>query len=165
MPKYPPPQKKVDYELVRVDDWIDGIIEEVELDNEHKFIWKGTETIQPGVRFKFKLAGYDYPHYSRWNKFNTGSKANLYKKYIVSLVDDPEPNMMIDLDDFVGFKIKTMWTEKKDAQGRIWQNTELIRPLEDKLVNNPEWKKHEAVEPAPDATKEAESVDDSSVPF
>ena len=120
-----------DYEKVKTDDFVSGIIEDVAYDMLHKF--KGFEgkpdTEAPGVRFKFKLEGYQYPHYSRWMKFNYGEKANLYLKYLAPLVDGAAPDMDFDLDQLKGLKVKTLWNEKNG-----FQSVETIRPIGKKVA-------------------------------
>jgi hypothetical protein len=128
----PPERKKTDYEKVEVDTWINGIIEKVEYDPEHKTNFKdeetGEEKIISAVRFKFKLDGYQYPHYSRWGTFSYHEKSNLFKKYLVSLVEGAQPDMDLDLDVLNGFPIKTMW-----GQNGEYQNLEMVRPIGAKI--------------------------------
>ncbi len=124
-----PPVQERNYEKVKTDDFLPGMIEDVQYDKEHPFKYKGVESTAFGVRFKFTLQGYKYPHFSRWMKFNYGEKANLYKKYLVPLVDGAKPEMDFDLDQLKGMKIKTLWSEKDD-----FQNVETIRPAGKKLI-------------------------------
>ncbi len=126
-----PPKRvfeKGNYEQVKVNEFIPGIIEEIKLDEEHKSSFKGQEKVRPAVRFKFKLEGYERPHYSRWLTFNYDERSNLFKKFLVPLVKDVVPNMDFDLDNLVGFPIKTFWTQQDE-----YQNLELIVPLGEKL--------------------------------
>lgn len=119
----PPPKAHMDYERVPVDEWVNGVIQDIQYEPEHKRIWKGEEKVGPAVRFKFALEGCEYPHYSRWMSFNYGEKSNLFKKYIAALVENAKPNMDMDLDVLKGFKIKTMWANNGD-----FQNLEMLRP-------------------------------------
>ena len=111
-----PPKRSNNFEKVEIGEFIFGEIEEVQYDNEHKFSFKKEETVCPGVRLKFKLDGYQYPHYSRWMRFNMGSKSNLYKNYIEKLVRAAHPDMDFDLDEFNGFRVKTLWSENGEFQ-------------------------------------------------
>lgn len=130
---FPPKREQKDYEKVIIGEMIPGIIEQVCYDNEHKFKgFQGKEdTIQPAARLKFKLDGYQYPKYSRWMKFNTGERANLYKKYISKLVENAVPDMEFDLDVLNGMKIKTVWSEENE-----FQNIDAIYPAGKKVKAN-----------------------------
>lgn len=126
------PQKtSFEYERVSTTDFVSGIIEDIQYEEGHTF--KGfqgaPDKVAPGVRFKFKLEGYSFPHYSRWMKFNYGAKANLYTKYISQLVEGATPDLDLDLDQLKGLAIKTLWSEKDG-----FQNIETIRPLNKKIV-------------------------------
>jgi hypothetical protein len=126
-----PVRQKMDYEKVTTEDFVSGIIEDVQYEESHTF--KGfngaPDKVQPGVRFKFKLDGYQYPHYSRWMKFIYGEKANLYTKYISQLVENATPDMDLDIEVLKGLAIKTLWSEKDG-----FQNIETIRPLKGKVA-------------------------------
>lgn len=119
----PPARERTEFEKVKVDEWIAGDIAEVQYDKAHEFTFKGEKKINPGVRFKFSLEGYNFPHYSRWMTFSYGEKSNLYRKYLFCLVDGAKPDMDFDLDELKGFPIKTMWSNNDD-----FQNLEMIRP-------------------------------------
>ncbi len=127
----PPARSSTTFEKVVIGEFIPGIIEVIEYDMEHNF--KGFEgredTKSPGIRFIFKLDGYEYRHYSRWMKFNMGEKANLYKKYISKLVANAKPDMNFDLDILLGMKVKTIWEENGD-----FQNLESIYPAGKKIT-------------------------------
>jgi len=134
----PPRREKTDYELVRTDDFVKGVIEDIDYDLEHKFGFKGkdkngkqvnTEKVGPGVRFKFTLEGCKFPHYSRWMWFSYGDQTNLFSKYIMSLVEGAEKDMEFDLDLLKGMKVKTLWKEKNN-----FQSIDTIRPLEGKIL-------------------------------
>ena len=126
-----PERKKMDYEKLKIGEFITGIIEEVQYDKEHLFKgFQGKEdTTQMAVRFKFKFDGYNHPHYSRWMKFMYASKANLYVKYVSKLVDNAQPDMELDLDLLQGLEVKTIWVENGD-----FQNLESIFPLNKKTL-------------------------------
>lgn len=129
----PPARNSMTYEKVKIGDFIYGVIEKIEYDDNHKF--KGFEgkedKLSPALRFVFKLQGYEYPHRSRWMNFNVGEKSNLYKKYIAKLVNNPKPDMDFDMDKFVSMEIKTIWEENGD-----FQNLESIYPNGAKLTIN-----------------------------
>lgn len=124
-----PPKRAMNYEKVKTDDFISGVIEDVQYDPAHKFTFKGTESVAHGVRLKFKLDGYQYSHFSRWMKFNYGEKSNLYQKYLLPLVENAKSDMEFDLDQLKGIPVKTLWNEKNDFQG-----VETIRPIGKKVT-------------------------------
>jgi hypothetical protein len=126
----PPKREQKDFEKVAIGEMIQGIIEQVCYDNEHKFkgFNGGEDTVQPAVRLKFKLDGYQYPHYTRWMKFNLGEKANLYKKYVAKLIENAVPDMDFDLDILTNMKIKTVWSEDNG-----FQNIDAIYPAAAKI--------------------------------
>lgn len=113
----PETSKKTEFEKVKTDDFIVGVIEEVQYDKAHVFKgFQGAEDkVAVGVRFKFKLEGYKYLKTSRWMKLNLGEKSNLYK-IMVCLVEGLEPEQRIDIDVVKGMKVKTLWAEKNDFQ-------------------------------------------------
>jgi hypothetical protein len=125
----PPQRQTVNYEKVKTDDFIPGIIEDIEYDNAHVFKYKGEEKTVPAVRLKFKLEGYKYSHRSRWIGFNYGEKSNLYTKFLIPLVDGAKPDMDFDLDKLKGMEVKTLWSEKND-----FQTVETIRPINQKMT-------------------------------
>jgi hypothetical protein len=134
-----PPKRasSMEYEKVSTEDFIPGVIEDIRYDAEHVFKGFGKDekgnqkpdTKAHAVRLKFKLEGYQYPHYSRWMRFNYGEKANLYQKILVPLVEGAAPDMDFDLDQLKGVKVKTLWVEKND-----FQSVETIRPVGKKVV-------------------------------
>ena len=125
-----PPQTHREFEKVKIGEMITGTISEVMYDQEHKFkgFQGGEDTTQPAVRFKFILDGYKFAHYSRWFKFNYGERANLYKIFLVKLVENAKPDMDFDLDLLKGMYVKTVWNENGD-----FQNLESIFPVGDKV--------------------------------
>lgn len=132
MEMYPKPRPKMEYEKVKTDDWITGIIEDIQRDENRDTGFKDDETgeskIIDSIRFKFKLEGYNYPHYSRWMAFSYHEKANLLKKYLFNLVEEAQPDMKFDLFRLKGMSVKLMFQDNGD-----YQNVEMIRPLEKKL--------------------------------
>jgi len=124
----PPKQEKRssdDYEKVNTEDFSYGCIEEIEYDLEHEFKYEGKVTKKAGVRFKFKLEGYEYPHYSQWMTFSYGEKTNLYQRYIKPNIDQPSPNMDFDLDEMKSWRVKTFW--KTTTSG--FQFPEIVRKV------------------------------------
>ena len=119
----PPERPKVEFEKVVVGEFLTGTIAKIDYDLEHRFSYKGQEKISPAVRFVFELDGYSYPKYSRWMYFSYGEKTNLYRKYLVKLVDGAKPDMDFDLDALVGMRVKTIWAEQNG-----FQYVELIQP-------------------------------------
>lgn len=123
------PQKRtIEFEKVAIGEFITGVITNVEYDQEHKFTYLGKEKIAPATRLVFELDGYKFPHRTRWMSFSYGEKANLYKKFIVKLVENAKPDMDFDLDLLKGMRIKTLWAEQND-----FQNLESIFSLEGKV--------------------------------
>lgn len=125
-----------DYEKVKCDDFVNGIIEEVQENEKHEFKFQGKVTVFHGIRFKFILDGYEYPHFSRWNKFNLGDQSNLFNKYLLALVEGAEPVKDkdskfngFDIQQLTGMAVKTLWKEKNG-----FQSVETIRPLNGKIV-------------------------------
>ena len=145
----PPKRDKKDYERVPVGEFVTGIIEEVQYAPEHVFkgFSGGPDVTAPGIRLKFKFDGCQYAHYSRYMKFNVGEKSNLYKKYLLKLVENAVPDMDVDLDILNGMKVKTLWADNGD-----FQNLENIFPVGEKV-------KADAVVPT---TEEPPIVDDGS---
>lgn len=122
----------VEYEKVAVDEWLPGMIETVQLQEDRPYRHTNDDTGEtemltaPHVRFKFKLDGYKYPHYSRWMKASTHKKSNLYSKYLRSLCPTHDcENQQIDVDKLTGVRIKIMWENNGD-----YQNVTQIRGLD-----------------------------------
>ena len=130
----PNPSKKMDYEKVNIDEWISGEIEEVQarLNKEKKFTDRktGESGIREAeeVRFKFKLDGYEYAHYSRWNTKSLNDKSNLVKKYLRNLIPDLNPQEAVDLSVLNGMRVKTMWDEQL-FNGNMYQFIANIKRL------------------------------------
>ncbi len=146
-----PPKRNIQYEKVKIGELISGVIQEIEYDNEHKFNYKGQESVGPAVRFKFKLEGYSYLHSTRWMKFNVGEKANLYKQIISKLVKNARPDMCFDLDELRDMPVKTIWSENND-----FQNLDNVYPLGEKKevteiedTANPDEESHQETQEQP----------------
>jgi hypothetical protein len=134
MPLKPPPMTKREYERIPVyQEWINGVIEEIESDPARKSIWKGVEKVGPAVRLKFKLDGCEYLHSSGWLNFNYAERSTLYKKYLSALVEGARPFMDFDLEKLKGMKIKTMWSENGE-----YDRLEMIKPAGSKIDPNEE---------------------------
>ncbi len=147
-----PPKRNVQYEKVKIGELIPGVIQEIEYDNEHKFNYKGQESIGPAVRFKFRLESYSYLHGTRWMKFSVGEKANLYKQIISKLIKNARPDMCFDLDELKDMPVKTIWSENND-----FQNLDNVYPLGDK-------KEVKETEPNTDSGEEEHEPQDPSWP-
>lgn len=123
-----PPNQRT-FEKLKTGEFVLGEIEQVEYDMEHNFKYKEREEQAPAIRFKFKFQGYEYPHFSRWMKFNLDKKSNLYNKYVSKLVQNAKPYMDIDMDVFKGTQIKTLWEDNGE-----FQNLENIMPIGGKII-------------------------------
>ena len=113
----------ISYEKVAVDEWLEGTIEEVQYDEARAYKSKNKETEEweektaPHVRLKFKIDGYQWPHYSRWMKCSTHQKNNFYSKYLKYLTPQYDcQDKAIDLDLLVGIQVRTMWENDGDYQ-------------------------------------------------
>jgi hypothetical protein len=127
----PPPRQKLEYEKVVVDEWLPGVIEDIEYDLQRKSMWKGQEKVGPAIRIKIVLEGYKFPKSSGWMSFVYADKSNLYKTYICGLVADPKPFMKFDPDLLKGMKIKGMW--ETNPKNPDYQNLVRIRPVGEKI--------------------------------
>lgn len=131
-----PPKKE--YERVKTDDFVTGIIEKVEYEQEHEF--KGKPTAEnptglktgPAVRLAFDIDGMKFPKKSGWMTFSYAEKSNLYGKYLINLVENAKPNMVFHIEQLEGLKVKMLWKDNpKDPQ---YQNLDTIRPLDGKKL-------------------------------
>ena len=127
----PSKHDKTDFEKVVIGEFITGIIEDVQYEKEHKFKYKDNEKTSEAVRFKFKLDGYNHPHYSRWMLFFYGEKTSLFSKYLVKLVEGMTPESDFDIMALKNMPIKTIWSENGD-----FQNIDNIFPLKSKVKVN-----------------------------
>ena len=146
-----PPKRDINYEKVKCDDFIQGEIDSIQYDENHKFGFEGKEKIAPAVRFIFALDGYEFKHYSRWMTFSYGEKTNLYLKYLTALVEGAQPDMDFDLDSLKGMKVRVLWSEKND-----FQFVETIRPV---------GKKIQALKTITDSFADDDLKPDDEVPF
>ena len=127
--------QRLEYEKVAVDEWLTGHIEEAQYNEHREYNHKNEVTgaweklTAPHARFKFRLDGYQYPHYSRWMKASTHEKSNFYGKYLKHLCPAYDcKDKVIDLDKLVGAKVKIMWENNED-----YQNVTQIRGLDPEL--------------------------------
>lgn len=128
----PPPRPKLVYEKVVEDEWIPGVIDEIEYELERKSTYKGQEKVGPAIRIRMVLEGYKFPKSSGWLSFIYSDKSNLYKTYICGLVANPKPYMDFDPDVLKGMKIKCMW--ETNAKNPEYQNLVRIRPVGEKIT-------------------------------
>lgn len=160
-----PERKQLEYERVAKDEWIPGIIEEIERDPKRDTGFPypdkkpdgsphpmaGQPKIIDSVRFKFKLEGYRYPHRSRWMTFSYHEKSGLYKKYLWNLVEGAAPDMDFDLEALKGMRVKTMWSANGD-----FDNLEMVRPDQEKIKLDAK---------APELAEEIGGEEDPQIPF
>lgn len=152
----PPKRDKMEFERIpKYDEWISGSIIDIEYDENHKRSFQGEDKTGPCVRFKLGLKGCNFPHRSKWITFSYGEKANLYKNFLLPLVEGAEPYMDLDLDVLKGMAIKSMWSEDGEYDKLV-----MIRPLGEKL-------KPGAAEPSKTTTARAAQQSDAEeeVPF
>lgn len=150
-------RQAMEYEKVQVDEWLMGKIEEVQFDAERPYKSKNKETgvwserPAPQVRFKFKIDGYKYPHYSRWMLCSTSKKSNLYGKYLKQLCPQFDcEDKAIDLDKLVGIEVKIMWENNED-----YQNVTQIRGIDPTLNIIASGQDMAPPDQTPDSTEEA----------
>lgn len=126
-----PPVKKMEYEKVPTNDFVNGFIEDIIYDENHMFKgFKGSpDESKPAVRLVFVIEGLKFPKKTSWMKFNYSAKSNLFKKYISSLVENPKEYMDFDLDQLKGLKVKMLWADNGE-----FQNIETIRPADGKKI-------------------------------
>lgn len=129
----PPKQESMDpdkYERVPVNEFVNGVIEDVEHDPNHQF--KGPHAkAGEAVRLKFKIDGLEFPHRTRWMTFSYSEKSNLYTKYIVKLVEGAKPFMDFDLHRLKGMKVRMFW--ENDARDPRYQSIQVIVPQGQKI--------------------------------
>ena len=154
----PPKREKKAFERVpKYDEWISGVIQEIEYDENHEKKFNGETKTISAVRFKLELKDCEYPKRSRWLTFSYAEKANLYRMFISQLVENAEPDMDFDLDELKGFEVKTMWTKSDDGE---FDNLAMIRPLGDKY--DPE--NQEPAKPEGQSLREAAQARNPEVP-
>ena len=145
---YVKPAQKIDYEKVIIDEFINGEIQEVqefkdvekdfmvdkEIEDEEGNITtqkvKETRKINQ-VRFKFKLEGYQYPHYTRKMTASVNEKSNLFKLLQMIYGEKLVPDIGVNLDLLKGLKVKVMYDEVKLKDGSMFQYACKVRALEE----------------------------------
>ena len=110
--------KKMEFEKVAIDEFINGLIVDVQERKGIKKDYKDNDTGETKtrtidqVRFIFQLEGYEHNHYSRWNNLSTNERSNLYLKYIVPLFGGKyPPDSSLDVEKLKGLKVKVRWDE------------------------------------------------------
>lgn len=151
-----PSPRNTQFEKVIVGDFITGTIDEIQRDENHKSMFKGQEKVSDCVRFKFKLDGYEFFHYSRWMTFTYGEKSTLFTKYLAKLVPNAHPDMDYDIENLKGMRVKTLWAEKND-----FQTIESIFPLKDTPVGV---KKPSPTKPFPPVREEEPPLEEDVPP-
>ncbi|MDD4892370.1 MAG: hypothetical protein PHH73_00025 [Candidatus Rickettsiella isopodorum] len=150
----------IEYEKVKIDEWIEGKIKDVEVEKDVKSEWKNAdgeveEKVQDKVRFIFELVGYKFSHRSKRMTISTHKKSTLYKDFLVSLFPTLKPSVVVDLEMLKGQSVKTMWDERvSDRDGKTYQYLSKI-----KLLGNDDGKFHIVIR---DEEKEKNTPD---VPF
>lgn len=124
-----PTKQKIEYEKVKTDDFVIGVIEDIKYEKEHEFNYKGEMKKADAVRIKFHIDGYKYSKQTPWMTFSYGEKTNLFTKYIMTLVENAEPDMDFDLDQLKGLKVRMLWKDKGE-----YQHIETIRPVGKKIT-------------------------------
>ncbi len=154
----PDAQKPIVYEKVPVDTWIPGSVKNIEYDNKHTFTFHGNSSLEKGVRIEFILDGYEWPKRTRWMKFVYAPRSTLFLKYMKPLVSGSTPNMLYDIDNLKGLRIKTMWDQSALGDGRIFQGINKVKALADPLIYTPPQPDGSPVEPPPESTGPEESI-------
>lgn len=120
------------YEKVVTDEWIPGVIESIEYEENHDTGFKDPESGEPliynAVKLGFRLEGYEELHKTFWMKLSMHEKSNLAKKYLNALVENLDPSQEFDLERIKNMKVKVMYSQK----GK-YQNIEMVRPAGKKL--------------------------------
>lgn len=124
-----PPKKE--FEKVRTDDFVIGVIADVEHDKEHEFKGKNM-TIAEAVRIVFHIEGMKFPKKTSWMTFSYNEKSNLYQKYLASLVESATPNMEFHIEQLKGLKVKMLW--KDNPKNPDFQGVDSIRPADGRKI-------------------------------
>lgn len=124
-----PPKRE--YEKVPTDNFVNGIIEEIQYEADHEF--KGPNAKQgPAIRIVFIIDGMKFPKRTGWMSFSYAEKSTLYQKYLVNLVDNAKPNMHFHIEQLKGLKVKMLW--KDDPKNPDFQSLDSIRPSDGKKI-------------------------------
>lgn len=131
------PQKDFEFERVKIDEWVEGSITEIQERLNENRKYKDKETGEwkvrsvEEVRFVFQLEGYEFKHYSRWMTKSVGKESNLFKKYLHKLLPELVSNKPVDLGKLKEIKVKMMWDQEIGKDGNIYQFVANIKPLQD----------------------------------
>lgn len=145
------------YEKVECGKTIEGNIVEIQEEPEHVFkrtdktTQEKKEWVSEAIRFVFEFPEYNDKKFSRWMYFSYAEKYDLYKKYLVALVENPTEEMLFDIQDLVNMPVKTIWKEENG-----FQSIDTIMPGGAKATI-PEVK-------TPDTSKDGK-IEETDVPF
>ena len=127
-----------DFEKVKLDEWVIGVIEDIQefKDVEKTYIndegEKETRKINQ-VRFKFRLEEYAFAHYSKKMTASMNERSSLFL-FLQQLYGDLlSPDIPVELDMLKGTKVKTMWSEVTLKNGNKFQYPDKVRSLEETL--------------------------------
>jgi hypothetical protein len=125
--------KGMDYEKVRVLEWIKGKIIEFDVRAKDKEFFNAktkekTVRLVDQIRFKFELEGYEYPHFTNWLTQSTSEKANLFK-FLRGIMPTLEGNATVDIDKVVNVPLLIMYDEipRKDGLPGMYQFVDKIK--------------------------------------
>lgn len=121
-----------EYEQVKVDEFIHGVITDIEFDPAHEITYQGEKKVFEAVKIKFTLDGYTMPHSSFFMKLSYHEKATLYKTVVKNLVENAEPFLDLDLSVLKGMRVKTMW-ENVEGKESTYQKLVMIKPEGEKI--------------------------------
>ena len=124
-----PKSSDFEYEQVKTDEFISGVISQVEFDPEYKQTFNGETKVIEAVRFTFDLDGYEYPKKTFWIKLSYHSKSKLYKLYLKNLVEDSKEFMDFDLSLLEGMKIKAIF----EMNDKGFSNISMVKPEGEKI--------------------------------
>ena len=132
---YIPPRQKLEFEKVELDVWINGEIIEIQEFRDVKKMYKDEKTgemkerLINQVRFKLKLEGCEYSHYTRKMTQSTNERSNLFIFLQQIYGQNIIPDVGVELDGLKGLKVKTMWSEVPMKDGGVFQYPDKVRPL------------------------------------
>ena len=118
-----------DYEKVPTDDFVAGVISQVEYDPAYENTYQGETKIYEAVKIKFDLDGCTMPHSTFWMKLSYHERSKVYKMFLKPLVENAEPYMDFDISLLEGMRVKTMW-ENND---KGYQNVLMVKPEGEKI--------------------------------
>lgn len=121
-----------EYEQVKVDEFIHGVITDIEYDQAHEITYQDEKKVFEAVKFKFALDGYKMPHSSFYLKLSYHEKSTLYKIIVKNLVENAEPFLDLDLSLLIGMRVKTMWENVKGKKS-TYQKLIMVKPEAEKI--------------------------------